>query len=392
MKKICLSNTTPVLCAIKGSNTDEYEIKWVPFGEIKHGDKVISWDGSFKDVVLDESHGEEEFYRVTLRDGRSIEVSEGSLIPHILHSQLGGHHPRVRDANGRITNKREVIPLERYEPSAWKLATAKEMIGDYLGREKVSKEGYRRVEHKYYLPPSHPVELPEQKLPIDPYVMGIILGDGSITKEGQVRITGMDPELISTVTHMKALFRPERSTKGVNNYDGSTARFANELKQLGLAGTYSYNKFIPEQYLIGSIEQRYAFLRGLLDTDGTISHGESNIENNQVEFSTTSKEMAMQVQSIVYSLGGTASIHSRLGKYKKPNGDTVYTRENYRLFIRSLECPFRLLRKAQYWNPQKRLGYVSIYNIEHIGKQSAKYIAIDGAEQSCLASRLFVIE
>lgn len=393
-----LSNSTPVLAKVvntsASNNTPVYsEIKWVSHGDLKPGDEVLSWRGRFKKIVATVKHPAGKFYRLTLQDGRTIEAGEDHLWSVVPKTRLAGHHPRVRDAHGRPTNKRYSIPIERYDPDMWEIMSTKELLKDYRAPDKISKEGWVKKQCKYYIPPAQPVALPDQSYPIDPYVLGIIIGDAHITEKGAVRISGMDPELIETVTNRPAYIEEKKTAKskaGTINYGGTTAAYKDKLVKLGLVHKRSYEKFIPGQYLIGSIEQRYALLRGLMDTDATISHAKSNSDINQVEFSTASKQLADQVRSLVFSLGGSATIHERMGKYRLPDGTYKNTRPNYRLFIRTLENPFRLPRKASCWRPQKWLGYTAITNIEYIGEQEAQCIAIDGDEHTYLATENYI--
>jgi len=67
--------------------------------------------------------------------------------------------------------------------------------------------------------------------------------------------------------------------------------------ELGLHGRKSHEKFVPDIYKLGSVEQRLSILQGLLDTDGTTTPGASH-----VSFSTTSQRLARDVQEIAWSL------------------------------------------------------------------------------------------
>lgn len=361
------------------NSTGKREWQYINHGDLQAGDYVLSWEGKPTKVTHLWPEKSRPCYRITLSDGRTVECSDTHEWAVVPEHCLSGHRPRVRDVHGRPTDERYTVPIKRYEPDMWEIMSTKEIMEDYKAPD-ISKEGWKRVNAKYYIPPAHPVTLPEQDLPIDPYVLGIIIGDAHITPKGDVRISGMDPELIEAVTGRPALIEEKKTAKskaGITNYSGTTAHYKDDLLSFGLTGKRSYEKFIPPIYLIGSIEQRYALLRGLLDTDGYISHGKVNSKNNQVEFSTTSKQLADQVRSLVFSLGGSATIHERMGKYKLPDGSYKTTRPNYRLFIRTLENPFRLPRKASCWRPQKWLGYTAITNIEYIGDLPCQCITVD---------------
>lgn len=383
-----IMSETPVLSIPHDSAGDK--IVWTKHGDLKPGDKVMSWEGEFATVTHTVPYKQQPIYRLTLQDGRTIEAAGEHLWAVVPHSRLSGHHPRVRDEKGRPTDKRYSIPIERYDPDMWDVKTTEEMLADYKGRLQKRKDGAHSRRYKYYLPPIHPVSLPAKTFSIPPHILGVILGDGSIHDNGTVKVDGMDLELVKEVTEREPVINQTKTAKsknGIINYYGSTARFANEFINMGLAGKKSQDKFIPEEYLFGSIEQRYELLRGLLDTDGFMTpHGGIN----QVEFSTTSKRLADQVCSLVFSLGGTATVHERMGRYKLPDGSYKETRPNYRIFIRTLENPFSLLRKADRWKPQKRLGYVAITNIEFLRYEDCQCIAIDAPSHLYLAGKNFV--
>lgn len=383
-----ISSSTPVLSKI--ATPDGERILWKKHGELVPGDQVMSWEGEFATVTHTVPYKSQPIYRLTLQDGRTVEAAGGHLWSVVPHSRLGGHHPRVRDAKGRPTNKRYTVPIERYDPDMWETKTTEEMLVDYKGKLQKRKDGAYSRRYKYYLPPIHPVSLPEKQLPIPPHTLGVIIGDGSIYEDGVVKIDGMDSALVTEVTGREPVVNRTKtamSKKGIVNYYGSTTRFSDAIISMGLAGKKSQDKFIPDEYMLGSIAQRYELLRGLLDTDGFMT-GNGGI--NQVEFSTTSKKLAEQVRSLVFSLGGTATIHERMGKYRLPTGEYKETRPNYRLFIRTTENPFSLSRKASHWKPQKRLGYTAIINIEFLRYEDCQCIAIDAPSHLYLVGESFI--
>lgn len=131
--------------------------------------------------------------------------------------------------------------------------------------------------------------LPEAELPIDPYVLGVWLGDGH--SRGAI---------ITDQSCMRAEI--ERAGHKTTPYADPTAFGVSDLhKRLRLAGLLQ-NKHIPDAYLRGSKEQRLALLQGLVDTDGYVS------PDGQVEFCSTNIRLAEGVSELVHSLGYKASI------------------------------------------------------------------------------------
>jgi replicative DNA helicase len=82
------------------------------------------------------------------------------------------------------------------------------------------------------------------------------------------------------------------------------------LRDLELAGYLAYTKFIPRCYKYASLSQRIDLLQGLLDTDGCVRK-----EDNTIEFATSSSQLALDMKELVQSLGGKASLRSRIPHY-----------------------------------------------------------------------------
>ena len=70
-----------------------------------------------------------------------------------------------------------------------------------------------------------------------------------------------------------------------------------------LAHLVRHEKFIPEEYKWGSYEQRYALWEGLIDTGGCRNRG------NRLSYSTSSKQLAYDMQQLSLSLGMTAAVN-----------------------------------------------------------------------------------
>jgi phosphate starvation-inducible PhoH-like protein len=122
------------------------------------------------------------------------------------------------------------------------------------------------------------------------------------------------------------------------------------LRELGLDGTPSHSKFVPQQYLYNTSEVRLAVLQGLLDTDGDpLQHGRTC----RVQYTTTSSQLRDDVLFLVRSLGGVAYWRTRRAAGRKPgfaHGREVQPRNDAHILdIRLSEglSPFRLERKAR---------------------------------------------
>lgn len=148
------------------------------------------------------------------------------------------------------------------------------------------------VARKSCIPVAAPVEMPEQRLPIDPYVLGLWLADG---KHTSAEISKPDPEVWAEIERRGYVLGadtgatcPTRTVLGIRG----------ALTVLGVRG----DKHIPAIYLRGSIQQRVELLRGLMDGDGSV-----NTPRKQVVFQNTNRRLSDNVLELVNSLGCRAS-------------------------------------------------------------------------------------
>lgn len=305
------------------------------FGELKVGDKVISGTGKVAEVLGIFPKPKMPCYKLTFNDGSSVVCSQD----HIWHVQ-------TRDDRRRNRPYRDI--------------ETKDMLKNFRV-ENGSRANYS-IPYVPRIDTFEPVDLK-----IDPYLLGVLIGDGGLTHNG-VRLTTPDNEILERITPM---LPSGLSIKHVSRYDyGITGNFGNKnnllkesLKEYGLMGKHSYEKYIPRDYLRGSHEQRLELLRGLLDTDGTV-------DGKVASYSTSSEQLAKDVQELVHSLGGYCSmaLKTNCGYYNEQR-DFVECRDSYRLTIQfsaDHENPFWLPRKAKLYKPKRTIWLRYIENIERV--------------------------
>ena len=259
---------------------------WVKNRDIKLGDTVIGRDGKPTKVIGVYPQGITNNYTLTLKDGRTIDCCEDHEWT-VYSSKWGKERTfTVKELYNKLqcVRYKNRISLPRF-------------TGDY------------GIEKDFIIPP---------------YVMGVLIGDGCLSAEA-VRYCKPSQHILEEVRKylpkgVEANFYKDEKTVGITNW--SEAK--NYIKKVGL-DTQSYNKFIPNEYFHSSKEQREKLFNGLMDTDGFKF-------NTGWEYSTTSKQLALDVQQLAWSLGYCAKIVTRMGKYKKDNKVTT-TRLNYRVFI-----------------------------------------------------------
>jgi phosphate starvation-inducible protein PhoH and related proteins len=288
-----------------------------PIGELAAGDLVIGSNGEPTPVIGVYPQGEKDIYRVAARDGAATLCS--------------GDHLWAVATRG---------DLRRGKPL--RVLTTREMSGDLRANH------YRRYELPLH---SAPVRFPRRPVPVDPYALGLLLGDGCLTGgELQTRLPGTE---VRPLQHPEYALNRAASPGDVITLENPVTAVARALglpRALGSHGTRSATTFVPEPYLYNSPRIRLAVLQGLLDADGgpVTQRGRSC----RVQYTTTSPRLRDDVLFLVRSLGGVASHRVRQAAGRSPGlagGRAVCHRHDaYIIDIRlpaGIE-PFRLTRKA----------------------------------------------
>ena len=248
------------------------------FGDLKIGDVICGTNGTFQTVEGIYPKGVKQLYKFTFSEGRTTEACES-------------HVWKVTTNYGKE-----------------KIMTTKQLLES--NRITMSKSN-GNLNYGYYTPNTF-VDFKEvQPLELDPYFLGCLLGDGSLSGTGAIELSlGANKEHI-----IDKLVLPSNTTYTKNwveskNYfrvkfkmidpSDNTEFVATKLKDLGLFGTNSHTKFIPEQYLYSSLETRTNLLQGLLDTDG------SKNERGLYSFSSVNQKLAEQVLELFRGLGRPA--------------------------------------------------------------------------------------
>jgi phosphate starvation-inducible PhoH-like protein len=292
-----------------------------PIGGLRVGDLVIGSDGLPTPVLGVYPQGRREVFRVCAQDGASTLC-------------CGEHLWAVATRDDRRRGKpRRVLET-------------REMLGQLRAAH------YDRFELPLI---SQPVAFSPRDLPLDPYALGLILGDGSFSP----KITGFttaDPELaVALEQSIELRYRSTFNYYLRHTAGGQGLKLANpvivSLRELGLVGKRSPAKFLPEPYLHNSAGVRLAVLQGLLDSDGgpVTQRGRTC----RIQYTTTSPRLRDDVVFLVRSLGGVAYWRTRPAAGWLPGragGRDVYHRQDvYVLDIRLPDGiePFRLSRKQE---------------------------------------------
>jgi hypothetical protein len=232
--------------------------------------------------------------------------------------------------------------------------------------------------NKWQIPIVEPIQFERNdNLPINPYFLGLILGDGHINKSSCVFTVHCDDydELFDS-------FGLNENKKIKNQRKGNKLIGRDVLNGLKLNETRSHNKFIPEIYKYSSVENRLSILQGLMDTDGhCMFNGGGKFLGT--EFSTISKQLCDDVVEIVQTLGGIARVKTRIPTYTY-NGEKKKGKLAYRVNIKLPKGmnPFKLKRKAnKYIEPKKYPTGRYIKNIEKVGFEDSVCISVDSPDK-----------
>jgi phosphate starvation-inducible protein PhoH and related proteins len=295
-----------------------------PIGELQVGDLVVGSDGLPTPVLGVYPQGRKEVFRLATQDGASTLCCAEHLW------QVRTPYDRRIGRPGRVVETRRM-------------------------RGRLRTAHYRKFE----LPLVAPVQLPGRDVPMDPYALGLLLGDGCLTTSTTPSFTTSDPELAEALAD--ALDGVDVRHKSgydyvLNNPEGGRGiRVVNPvtavLRELDLAGTRSDTKFVPVDYLYNTVEVRAAVLQGLLDSDGgpVVQEGRTC----RIQYTTCSDQLRDDVVFLVRSLGGVVYHRTREAEGRRPgraNGrDVPHRSDAHILDLRLPEGidPFRLARKRE---------------------------------------------
>jgi len=331
-----------------------------PIGSLQIGDLVIGSHGEPTPVLGVYPQGEKEMFRVTAQDGASTLC-------------CGEHLWTVRTAADRRRGK------------PWRVLETRQMIDNL------------RAAHarRYELPMlTAAAQFPERPVPMDPYALGLLLGDGCLTGSTTPAFATADPELAvaldaalpgTAVRHKGGVDYVLNRVRAVGDLVTLENPVTGALRALNLLGTRSATTFVPPEYLHNSPAVRLALLQGLLDTDGgPVSQLGRTC---RVQYTTTSPRLRDGVIHLIRSLGGVAYVRTRASAGRRPGrakGRAVtYRNDAYVIDLRlppGIE-PFRLSRKRDtYARAGGGRPMRFIDSIEPAGRAAAVCIQVAAAD------------
>lgn len=282
---------------------------WQTMGDMKVGSKVMTPFDGVATVIGVFPQGIKDVYELETLDGRKCECG----LEHLWTVRTPKQVHKYRAHN---------------KEWGWTMTLLTKDLIDGLAKGK-----------RFFIPNNKAIEFGKKELPIPPYVLGVMLGDGCLTiwrNEKGFKISNTEWDIINKVAKLTDTTRvyeqPSCFTKLF--YTPHYKEYKEYLRERCLLD-YSYNKFIPEEYLHSSIEQRKQLLAGLFDTDGSVEP-----YDNSYSFSTTSEKLKDTFIELCRSLGYMCSCREdrRANKYTKGvaydivirTDDIIFTSEKHK--------------------------------------------------------------
>lgn len=331
-------------------------------GEVKIGEKIYGPDGKLATVTEKSVIFNRPMHRITLKDGRYIDVTDD-------------HINSVLVKNG-YRNSSKKITYDALD------ITTSELIKMPLAFSRVRASGRVTSESLLWIKNTSALEFNHKKFNIDPYTLGLLLGDGSF-KSNSMNYLHMEKQDFDAIVQyipydIGTIYADKRS----NVISANIKSISDGVRSLGLVGVTCKNKFIPDEYFRGSIQQRLDMLRGLMDSDG------SAYANGRMKFTSISEKLSDGVAALVRSLGGTAFKSARQNPVRKKDGSARSL--TYLVEISISERIFNLPRKIERQNYNRKAdSKVQIISIVEIDSVPSQCIAIDNYDRQYLTGEYF---
>ena len=267
-----------------------YDGSWKTVGEVEEGDLLIDRNGKATKVLKIFPQGLKDVYKITFKDGRTALCNDEHL--WTIHSSTS------KDNNSLVT------------------LTLREII------DKIEKLGYQSCnQYRFSIPLNNSIQYQKRELKLNPYILGLFLGDGSfreVKSNRNLTFSTSDEELVDYISKTQNWSYKRNSVYNYTYYfkdnNGNNIHVTEFLTECGLENlinTKSETKFIPDDYLYSSINDRFELLNGLLDTDGSVD------SKGRINFTTINTRLKNQVVQLCRSLGfiPTVVIDKRSEKY-----------------------------------------------------------------------------
>jgi ATP-dependent Clp protease ATP-binding subunit ClpX len=269
----------------------------------------------------------------------------------------------------------------KYWNSKWKNLSTLE-----IKRKLESKSKDGKVLHVPLISSDHSKNI---DLPLDPYLLGVLLGDGGMTSKTPCLTTADEFIVNKVASRLPECVRLRQKTSSKINYwltststdniktGGKLNALTSKLRELKVMSKSSYDKFIPTIYKQAGFQQKLELIQGLMDTDGYVS------KSGSLSFATTSEMLANDFVELIRSIGGVAKISTKVPTFyylgERKSGRQcfiVHIRYARRQDLVSLPRKIQRISSDYQYSDLK----LQITNVEFIGLCETKCILIDSPE------------
>ena len=312
---------------------------FVKMRDIHVGSVVYDENGEKTNVIAEFPQDElKQEYKITFNDGSYVICCKDHLWKYDVKSNLQYHR--------------------------WKV----DNIVDILHKYGLKKNRSFNI----YIPVCKPIQFSKKDLFIPPYLMGALLGDGGLT-QNTLTFTNVEQDIIDKVNLLVSKWGVFKHRKNKEHIQLHFVGGKNNPFKEYLTNTFhhanSSNKFIPQEYKMSSVEDRFELVRGLIDTDGSVN------EKGHIKIGFVSEQLAKDLQFVLQSLGYRAKLTT-----EKRDGRN----NTYGLYIRCCDDKLFSSKKHKERFNHRKIGknhhydILKIVSVEQLNKKSEmKCITVD---------------
>jgi exodeoxyribonuclease V alpha subunit len=269
----------------------------VPIRDLTEGEGVITGEGVVKKVVGKFLTGRKPVVRITTKMGYQIDVSAEH--PILVANDAGYSFVRAEDLTTDHYACISRVVVDSYKQPA---------LPPIVSRHQNNGSRWAKKENAN-------IVLPESMTEDLAWLLGVIIGDGSCSnkRDGTIELTNMDQEVLGEFRRIMSgygLHAGEYKKKGARaiRLFVTSRPFREWLLQIGLGYHTAREKRIPEIIFRSPAKIRGAFLRGLFDTDGSVTSPNRPLVFRCVRLATSSQLLAKETQELLLSLGVVSTI------------------------------------------------------------------------------------
>lgn len=329
---------------------------FIRIGDLKSGDIICDTKGGTQKVNFVLDKGVLPCVEFTLSDGRAV------------CSAL--NHNWLVWSNKRVLKER----------------TSQEIIAHIDNQKNKDKKHIDRLQIKLV----EPVQIEQtNKLKIDPYLLGCLLGDGWFSENKYyIGFCTTEQQIVDNIKQIGYNIKKEKKDPSDIHYEIRNKELKGYIAEIGLLGKKSKDKFIPEEYKNATIENRKALLQGLFDTDGYCSVDKQG--RVRCGYRTISERLANDIRDIIWSLGGKCTICKSKPTQTHICGKELKTaQDSYGVlaWLKDDKDLFRLKRKKEKARTVKKNSHsLSIREYRYIGERHCCCINVDNEEHLYLTN------